>query len=74
MFCPYPYKLLWRVISRALESFSAERMLWGSNYPVLGKDEDYVREVSLIHSGGLPIPKSEIHRVMAGTALEIWFS
>lgn len=74
MFCPYPYNLLWPVIKQGLDSFGAERMLWGSNYPVLGNDEDYVREVELIRSGGLPIPKSEIHRVMNGTAVEVWFS
>lgn len=74
MFFPYPYKPLWPMISQALESFGADRMLWGGNYPVVGKDEDYVREVELVRSGALPIPSNVLHKVTCTTALTVWFS
>ena len=74
MFSPYPYKPLWPMISQALESFGADRMLWGGNYPVVGTDEDYVREVELVHSGALPIPSNVLHKVTCATALRVWFS
>lgn len=73
-FVPYPYKPLWPIVSQALESFGADRMLWGGNYPVVGSDEDYVREVELIRSGTLPISSNVLHKVTSTTALRVWFS
>ena len=74
MFFSYPYKPLWPMVSHALESFGADRMLWGGNYPVVGKDEDYVREVELVRSGALPIPGNVLDQVTCTTALKVWFS
>jgi predicted TIM-barrel fold metal-dependent hydrolase len=74
MFSPYPYEDLWPAINQALESFGTDRIMWGGNYPVVGKDEDYVREVDLVRSGGLPIPRSLIDKVTCTTAMRVWFS
>ena len=74
MFFPYPYKPLWPMVSQALESFGADRILWGGNYPPIGTDDDYIREVELIRSGTLPIPSKVLHKVTCTTALRIWFS
>ncbi len=74
MFCQYPYKLLWPMIRQALESFGAERMLWGGNYPVVGSDEDYVREAEMVRSGILPIAPDVLPKVIGDTALKVWFS
>ena len=74
MFSPYPYKPLWPIVSQAFESFGADRMLWAGNYPVVGEDEDYVREVELVRSGALPIPNNVLQKVTYTTALKVWFS
>ncbi len=74
MFCPYPYKQLWPIIEHAVESFGEGRMLWGGNYPVVGNDEDYAREVEQVRSGGLPISKDTLYKVTAETTLNLWFS
>ena len=73
MFCAYPYREMWPIIEQGSESFGADRMLWGGNYPVVGTDEDYIREVEQVRSGGLPIPPGDLSKVTSETALKLWF-
>lgn len=74
MFCHYPYKPLIPLIRRALTTFGADRMLWGSNYPVIGSDEDLLKDVEFVRSGGLTIDKSILCKILYTTAQRIWFS
>lgn len=73
MFCPYPYEQLWRHIELAVEQFGPGRVLWGGNYPAIGSDDVYVREVELMLSGRLPIPREMLPDVLGRTAERVWF-
>ena len=53
--------------------FGAERMLWSGNYPVVGTDDDYAREVEMIRDGGFSIVPDDVAKVTRDTALKIWF-
>ena len=74
MFCKYPYRAVWPAIDRALKTFGPERMLWGSNYPVVGQDDAYLAEVQLMKDAcdGV-IDAVELEKIVAGTALRLWF-
>jgi len=74
MFCLYPYAPMMPLISRALATFGSDRVLWGSNYPVLGGNEEYTREADLLRSGQLPIDRGALPAVAATTAEQVWFS
>jgi len=74
MFCEYPFEPMRELVSQALASFGADRMLWGGNYPVVGSNEDYAREVELIRSGEFVIPAEDVGKVTHDTAKRIWFS
>ena len=74
MFCEYPYEPMRELVSRALESFGPDRMLWGGNYPVVGSNEDYARDVDLVRTGDFVIPAENIGKVTHDTAGRIWFS
>ncbi len=74
MFCDYPYRALWPIVSQCLESFGPDRMLWGGNYPVVDEEEGYVREAVFVRAGGLPIPADVLSKVTSTTALRAWFS
>jgi L-fuconolactonase len=74
MFCEYPYNAVWPAIERALETFGPDRMIWGSNYPVLGQDDAYLAEVTRMQDTlGGPIGRADLEAITAGTALKLWF-
>ena len=74
MFCPYPYDEVRPLIRKALDTFGPDRMLWGGNYPVVGDDESYARELALVRSGTFEIPPEAVTQVVHDTADSIWFS
>lgn len=74
MFCPYPYDVVRPLIRKALETFGPDRMLWGGNYPVVGDDESYVRELALVKSGKFEVPPEAVTKVVLDTAESVWFS
>ena len=73
MFCGYPFEPFWPLVTAALDSFGAERMLWGGNYPVCGTDAEYAREAELARAGGLAFPPDTIDSIACETARRIWF-
>lgn len=73
MFCPYPHEPLYPLIEAAAGSFGPERLLWGSNYPVVGGVDDYRRELDLLLVGRLPLPAQAIPAVAGGNGRELWF-
>ena len=74
MFCPYPHKELYPLIAEAVRQFGTSRLLWGSNYPVVGNDQDYVRDLHLALDGRIPIPDNAIGDVTGGNAQRLWFA
>jgi L-fuconolactonase len=73
MFYPYPHEPLYGLIEDAVKAFGPSRLCWGSNYPVCGSRQDYVRDLHLLLDGKLPIPKNQIMAVAGGNAGRIWF-
>jgi len=73
MFCPWPHEALHPLIAGALEAFGPDRLLWGSNYPVVGTRDDYRRDLDLLISGRLPLPTDVIPAIAGGTARRLWF-
>jgi L-fuconolactonase len=73
MYCPWPHEPLYPLIADAFNAFGAERILWGSNYPVVGTAGDYKRDLELLTSGRLPIPTDAIPMIAGENARRLWF-
>ena len=73
MFGEHPYREQAVLVRRALEAFGAERLLYGSNYPLMGDDAGHQRELGLLLAGELGVPNEAIEQVVYGTARELWF-
>jgi predicted TIM-barrel fold metal-dependent hydrolase len=73
MFTPYPYQPLYEWIGAVAESFGKDRLMWGSNYPVVGTADDYLADLLLLKEGRLPIPKAWIPSVIGENASRFWF-
>ncbi|HWB13146.1 MAG TPA: amidohydrolase family protein [Pirellulales bacterium] len=73
MFCPWPHEPLYPLIGQAVERFGTARLYWGSNFPVVGKTDDYLNDLSLLLDGRLPIAAEDIPAVAGGNAKRLWF-
>ncbi len=69
-----PYADLVPAISRVYEAFGRERVLYGSNFPVMVEDSVYGLEIALLQAGKLGIPTDAIPAVMDGNARRLWFN
>ena len=74
MFCPYPHAPLYSILEEAAAAFGNSRLLWGSNYPVVGDQEDYTKDLRLLLDGKMPFPESAMADISGGNALDLWFS
>lgn len=74
MYCPFPHSPLYGLIEQALRHFGPERLLWGSNYPVVGNADDYRADLNLVLEGGLPLPADAIAAVAGDNARRLWFA
>ena len=73
MFCPYPHEPLYPLVAEAAARFGGKRLLWGSNYPVVGDRQDYRGDLQLLLDGKLPVPDADIPAIAGGNALSLWF-
>ena len=73
MFCPHPHEALYPLIEQAVAAFGPQRILWGSNYPVVGSQEDYTADLRLLLDGGLPVPREAIGQIAGENAKRLWF-
>jgi L-fuconolactonase len=73
MFCPFPHEPLYPLIDEAVDRFGVDRMLWGSNYPVVGSEQDYRADLQLLLDGRLPVPRDAIAKVAGENARRLWF-
>jgi L-fuconolactonase len=74
MFCPYPHMELQPVVSAGYDAFGPARILWGSNYPVVGDASAYRDDLALLTGGKLPLPAEAIPAIAGENALRLWFS
>ena len=73
MFSPYPHAQLYPLIEEASRAFGPERLLWGSNYPVVGGLDEYRKELELLLEGRLPLPEGSVPAVTGENAAVLWF-
>ena len=74
MHCPRPHHPLAEFITQAIEAFTTERMMWGSNYPVCGGPEEYASDLQLVLRGGWGLSSQQITEVTEGTASSVFFT
>ena len=74
MFFPYPHEPLYPLIGEAARAFGTERLVWGSNFPVVGGIEEYTKELRLLLAGRLPVPEASIPAIAGGNARALWFA
>jgi L-fuconolactonase len=74
MFCPFPHEPFYSLITQALEKFGTQRLIWGSNYPVVGTAADYQADLRLLLDGRLPIPAGAIPKIAGENARRLWFA
>lgn len=74
MFCLYPHETLYGLIKEAVEQFGTSRTYWGSNYPVVGDEEEYRKDLRLLLEGYLPVPEEAIPAIAGGNAGRVWFA
>ncbi len=74
MACPYPHKPFYGLIAEAVEQFGILRLYWGSNYPVVGDENNYVKDLRLLLDGKLPVPDEAIPMIAGENARRLWFS
>ena len=73
MFCDYPYTALTKFIQEIIKQFTAERILWGSNFPVCGNERAYIRDLNMILSRAWKLDPIQVEWITARTAKETWF-
>jgi L-fuconolactonase len=73
MFCEYPHAALRPFITDVIRRFGAGRVMWGSNFPVCGDAEAYVRDLKLLLSGQWVEGPDLIKQISGSTANEFWF-
>ena len=73
MFGEYPYGELVPLVQRALDAFGAQRLLYGSNYPLMRDDSGHGRELALLLAGEFGVPNEAVDQVAYGTARALWF-
>lgn len=74
MFVPYPHEELYPLIADAAAAFGPSRLLWGSNYPVVGGTNEYRRELDLLLERRLPVTQEAIPLAAGANARSLWFA
>jgi L-fuconolactonase len=74
MFCPFPHEPLYPLVADAFTHFGPGRLLWGSNYPVVGTPADYLSDLRLLLDGKLPVPPEAIPKIAGENAQRLWFN
>ena len=70
----YPYAEIVPLVQRAFDAFGPDRLVYGSNYPVMVDDAIYGKEIDLVSSGRFGIPAKAVSQVMDRNARELWFA
>lgn len=63
-----------RAAELAWNAFGPRRLLWGSNFPVSGKDTPgYAGELAPYRSGAFPFPRENLPAILHDNAERLWF-
>jgi L-fuconolactonase len=69
----FPHEPLYPLLASAFSAFGESRLLWGSNYPVVGEVRDYTADLGLLLEGKLPLPEDAIPAIAGRNAAKLWF-
>lgn len=69
----YPYDEIVPLVRRAFDAFGPQRLIYGSNYPVMANDAIYGKEIDLVRTGQFGVPVDAVTRVMDHNARDLWF-
>jgi predicted TIM-barrel fold metal-dependent hydrolase len=73
MYGEYPYEKFDGLIRMLIGRFGANRLMWGSNYPVCGDAESYLRDLQLMRPGAWDLSYNEIQLILHYNAKKVWF-
>ena len=62
------------ILIEALEAFGAERLLWGSDFPVVASREGYANALNWTRALFEGRPQEEVDTIFGGNAERIFFS
>jgi L-fuconolactonase len=74
MYAPYPHAAARSFVRDAVSAFGSDRVMWGSNYPVVGSDTDYARDLGLLLENDWGLPEETIPGIAGGNAEAVWFT
>lgn len=74
MACPYPHPEAASFVRDVVGAFGTERVMWGSNFPVLGTNAAYATDLRLLLDNVWQLPASAIPALSGLTAKAVWFS
>ena len=69
---PYPYPDVAVMIARLRDAFGAERLMWGTDWPIKPELLSYERRFALYRDGLPFLSKTEHRELLAGTVTRVW--
>ena len=69
---PYPYPDVAEMIARLRDSYSANRLMWGTDWPIKPELLSYERRVALYRDHLLFLSNNERREILAGTVTRVW--
>jgi predicted TIM-barrel fold metal-dependent hydrolase len=73
MFCEFPHAPLAEFVAQVIARFGADRIMWGSNYPVCGDVTEYRRDMNALLQGAWGLDGRQLAFIMEATAQRLWF-
>ena len=74
MACEYPHEVAKDFVGATVDAFGHRRIMWGSNFPVLGGVDDYASDLALLLDDFWELPKESIPWISGGNAKDVWFT
>jgi predicted TIM-barrel fold metal-dependent hydrolase len=74
MYTPYPHAAARSFVRDIVSTFGSDRVMWGSNYPVVGDDANYARDLGLLLENAWGLPDEAIPDIAGGNAEAVWFT
>lgn len=69
---PYPYPDVAAMIARLRDAYGAERLMWGTDWPIKPELLSYERRVALYRDNLPFLSKSERRELLVGTVSRVW--
>jgi L-fuconolactonase len=73
MFSNYPFADFHQPTRDLINLYGADRLMWGSNFPVCGSGGGYREGIKMLQSGVLQLSTNTIEQILWKTATATWF-